>query len=152
MTSSENNVMESTALLNQKTNEESTSFKKYLTPKYAIAATATIALGALGVASQSSSLGRGQLKLGSSNATSNNKVVVRQSRLGAGSPQTISLHTGCSPLNKLPFDTSSDWTGKIGAKVVSKSMQSDSRFENAQNLQETSCGNYEGTVDLEVGE
>ena len=47
MTSSENNVMESTALLNQKTNEESTSFKKYLTPKYAIAATATIALGAV---------------------------------------------------------------------------------------------------------
>ena len=151
MTSSENNVMESTALLNQKTNEESTSFKKYLTPKYAIAATATIALGALGVASQSSSLGRGQLKLGSSNTTSN-KVVVRQSRLGNGSPRTISLHTGCSPLNKLPFDTSSDWTGKIGAKVVSKSMQSDFRFENAQNLQETSCGNYEGTVDLEVGE
>jgi hypothetical protein len=31
-------------------------------------------------------------------------------------------------------------------------MQSDFRFENAQNLQETSCGNYEGTVDLEVGE
>ena len=141
--------MESTTLLNKK-NEE-TSFKKYLTPKYAIAATATIALGALGVASQSSSLGRGQLKLGSSNTTSN-KVVVRQSRLGAGSPRTISLHTGCSPLNKLPFDTSSDWTGKIGAKVVSKSMQSDFRFENAQNLQETSCGNYEGTVDLEVGE
>ena len=151
MTSTENN-MESTTLLNKKTNEESTSFKKYLTPKYAIAATATIALGALGVASQSTSFSRGQLKLGSSNATSNNKVVVRQSRLGAGSPQTISLHTGCSPLNKLPFDTSSDWTGKIGAKVVSKSMQSDFRFENAQNLQETSCGNYEGTVDLEVGE
>lgn len=141
--------MESTTLLNKK-NEE-TSFKKYLTPKYAIAATATIALGALGVASQSTSFGRGQLKLGSSNTTSN-KVVVRQSRLGNGSPRTISLHTGCSPLNKLPFDTSSDWTGKIGAKVVSKSMQSDFRFENAQNLQETSCGNYEGTVDLEVGE
>ena len=150
---SKSDTMESTTLLNKKTNEESTSLKKYLTPKYAIAATATIALGALGVASQSSSFGRGQLKLGSSNTnTSNNKVVVRQSRLGAGSPQTISLHTGCSPLNKLPFDTSSDWTGKIGAKVVSKSMQSDFRFENAQNLQETSCGNYEGTVDLEVGE
>ena len=150
---SKSDDMESTTLLNKKTNEESSSLRKYLTPKYAIAATATIALGALGVASQSSSFGRGQLKLGSSNTnTSNNKVVVRQSRLGAGSPQTISLHTGCSPLNKLPFDTSSDWTGKIGAKVVSKSMQSDFRFENAQNLQETSCGNYEGTVDLEVGE
>ena len=153
MMTSKSDTMESTTLLNKKTNEESSSLKKYLTPKYAIAATATIALGALGVASQSSSFGRGQLKLGSSNTnTSNNKVVVRQSRLGAGSPQTISLHTGCSPLNKLPFDTSSDWTGKIGAKVVSKSMQSDFRFENAQNLQETSCGNYEGTVDLEVGE
>ena len=154
MMTSKSDNMESTTLLNKKTNEESSSLlKKYLTPKYAIAATATIALGALGVASQSSSFGRGQLKLGSSNTnTSNNKVVVRQSRLGAGSPQTISLHTGCSPLNKLPFDTSSDWTGKIGAKVVSKSMQSDFRFENAQNLQETSCGNYEGTVDLEVGE
>ena len=154
MTSSTENNMESTTLLSKKTNEDSTSFKKYLTPKYAIAATATIALGALGVASQSTSFGRGQSKLGSSNKnTSNDKVVVRQSsRLGAGSPQTISLHTGCSPLNKLPFDTSSDWTGKIGAKVVSKSMQSDFRSENAQNLQETSCGNYEGTVDLEVGE
>ena len=55
MTSSDK--MESTTLLNKK-NEESTSFKKYLTPKFAIAATATIALGALGVASQSSSFGR----------------------------------------------------------------------------------------------
>ena len=136
--------MESTTLLSKKTNEDSTSFKKYLTPKYAIAATATIALGALGVASQSTSFGRGQSKLGSSNKnTSNDKVVVRQSsRLGAGSPQTISLHTGCSPLNKLPFDTSSDWTGKIGAKVVSKSMQSDFRFENAQK--------FAGNVDAEI--
>jgi surface protein len=148
-----NNNMESTTLLNKK-NEE-TSFKKYLTPKFAIAATVTIGLGALGVSLSSSSSSFGRGRLGSSNSNSNKVVVsVRDTnaRLGAGSPRTISLHTGCSPLNKLPFDTSSDWTGKIGAKVVSKSMQSDFRFENAQNLQETSCGNYEGTVDLEVGE
>ena len=53
---------------------------------------------------------------------------------------------------KLPFDTSGDWTGKIGAKVVTKSMSNDFRFEDAAAMKETSCGNYEATVDVAVGE
>ena len=57
--------------------------------------------------------------------------------------QKFTLHTGCSPLNKLPFDTTTDFTGRVGAKIVTKSMSNEFLFEKGIAMSETSCGNYE---------
>jgi len=140
MTMNNNNSDESATLLRDDKENNATTrgggrFKTYAM----IGAAATLgAFGVLHAAQKSSSLTMGS--------------GVRRARLGAGGPQTVTLHTGCSPLNKLPFDASGDWTGAIGAKVVSKSMSSDFRYEAALDMVETSCGNYEATVDLAVGE
>ena len=140
MTTMNNNSDESATLLRDDKENNATTrgggrFKTYAM----IGAAATLAaFGVLHAAQKSSSLTMGS--------------GVRRARLGAGGPQTVTLHTGCSPLNKLPFDASGDWTGAIGAKVVSKSMSSDFRYEAALDMVETSCGNYEATVDLAVGE
>lgn len=139
MTMNNNSDESATLLRDDKENNATTRgggrFKTYAM----IGAAATLgAFGVLHAAQKSSSLTMGS--------------GVRRARLGAGGPQTVTLHTGCSPLNKLPFDASGDWTGAIGAKVVSKSMSSDFRYEAALDMVETSCGNYEATVDLAVGE
>jgi len=140
MTTMNNNSDESATLLQENNSSNATINGRWRFKTYAmIGAAATLgAFGVLHAAQKSSSLTMGS--------------GVRRARLGAGGPQTVTLHTGCSPLNKLPFDASGDWTGAIGAKVVSKSMSSDFRYEAALDMVETSCGNYEATVDLAVGE
>ena len=71
----------------------------------------------------------------------------RRAKLGAPETTTtttkFSLSTGCSPLNKLPFDTDSDFTGRVAAKIVTKGMSNDFLFEKGQDMKEVSCGNYE---------
>jgi len=109
---------------------------------------AAATLGAFGVlhhAAQSSS----------SMTTTMGRGGVRRARLGSvtiGSPQNLMLYTGCSPLEKLPFNKFGNWTGKMGAKVVTKSMSNDFLYETAQPMTEITCGNFEVTVDLAVGE
>ena len=140
---------ESASLLNTPANDDdgsSLTTTRFSTPKkYAAMAIGVVAgLGALGTMTRTTNAGNGTF-LGRA-------AVSGRPRLGDGSPQTLTLHAGCSPLAKLPFDTSGDWTGKIGAKVVTKSMSNDFRFEDAAAMKETSCGNYEATVDVAVGE
>ena len=50
-------------------------------------------------------------------------------RLGGASSGEFTLHTGCSPLNKLSYGFSG--AGTVGARMVSKSMSNDFRFEQA---------------------
>ena len=104
---------ESASLLNDDDDDGSTT--RFSTPKkYAAMAIGVVAgLGALGTMTRTTT-----------NA-GNGTFLARAPRLGAGGPQTLTLHAGCSPLAKLPFDTSGDWTGKIAAKVVTKSMSND---------------------------
>ena len=71
-------------------------------------------------------------------------------RLGASSGE-FTLHTGCSPLNKLSYGFSG--AGTVGARIVSKSMSNDFRFEQAVEMKEVSCGNYAiSDFSLEEGE
>ena len=71
-------------------------------------------------------------------------------RLGASSGE-FTLHTGCSPLNKLSYGFSG--AGTVGARMVSKSMSNDFRFEQAVEMKEVSCGNYAiSDFPLEEGE
>ena len=71
-------------------------------------------------------------------------------RLGASSGE-FTLHTGCSPLNKLSYGFSG--AGTVGARIVSKSMSNDFRFEQAVEMKEVSCGNYAiSDFPLEEGE
>ena len=68
-----------------------------------------------------------------------------------GSSNEFTLHTGCSPLGKLSYGF--EGAGTVGARVVSKSMSRDFRFEDAVEMTETSCGNYAiSSFSLEDGE
>ena len=52
----------------------------------------------------------------------------RRAKLGAPEAATttkFSLSTGCSPLNKLPFDTDSDFTGRVAASTCHQRMSND---------------------------
>ena len=72
-------------------------------------------------------------------------------RLGGASSGEFTLHTGCSPLNKLSYGFSG--AGTVGARMVSKSMSNDFRFEQAVEMKEVSCGNYAiSDFSLEEGE
>ncbi len=72
-------------------------------------------------------------------------------RLGGASSGEFTLHTGCSPLNKLSYGFSG--AGTVGARMVSKSMSNDFRFEQAVEMKEVSCGNYAiSDFPLEEGE
>ena len=51
-------------------------------------------------------------------------------RLGGASSGEFTLHTGCSPLNKLSYGFSG--AGTVGARIVSKSMSNDFLFEQAE--------------------
>ncbi len=70
-------------------------------------------------------------------------------RLGAAPTQTttITLTTGCSPIDKLTFSPGK-WKGIVGAKLVTKSMSNDFLFSKAQDMKEVSCGTYEGAFDI----
>ena len=79
----------------------------------------------------------------------------RRAKLGAPEAATttkLSLSTGCSPLNKLPFDTDSDFTGRVAAKIVTKGMSNDFLFEKGQDMKEVSCGNYEVDTSIALNE
>ena len=56
----------------------------------------------------------------------------RRAKLGAPEAATttkLSLSTGCSPLNKVPFDTDSDFTGRVAAKIVTKGCRTTSSLK-----------------------
>ena len=70
------------------------------------------------------------------------------SSLGENDQQKIYLGTGCSAsaLDKISFDLRDDWEGSVGAKFVSKKLSNDFLFENAIEMTQTSCGEYEIAV------
>ena len=68
-----------------------------------------------------------------------------------GAAQTITLGTGCSPLGTVSFDPTT-WTGVVGAKLITNSMSTDFRFENALDMTETSCGQYSVEYEMVQGE
>jgi hypothetical protein len=75
----------------------------------------------------------------------------RMNALLGAAPKTITLTTGCSPIDKLTFSPGK-WKGIVGAKLVTKSMSNDFLFSKAQDMKEVSCGTYEGAFDIKVQE
>ena len=59
-----------------------------------------------------------------------------------GSSNVIALSVACSPGMRIPFDVE-NYSGVVGAKLITKSMSSDFSFESGVDMTETSCGSYE---------
>ena len=59
-----------------------------------------------------------------------------------GSSNVIALSVVCSPGARIPFDVE-NYSGVVGAKLITKSMSSDFSFESGVDMTETSCGSYE---------
>ncbi len=59
-----------------------------------------------------------------------------------GSSNVIALSVACSPGVRIPFDVE-NYSGVVGAKLITKSMSSDFSFESGVDMTETSCGSYE---------
>ena len=78
------------------------------------------------------------------------------SALGAGKPlRTITLKTACSPVEALNFYDpvgAFDWAD-VEARIVTKGMHGDFRFEHAVKMTSTGCGTYTVTdVPIGIGE
>ena len=59
-----------------------------------------------------------------------------------GSSNVIALSVACSPGMRIPFDVE-NYSGVVGAKLITKSMSADFSFESGVDMTETSCGSYE---------
>ena len=70
------------------------------------------------------------------------------------SGMTISLHTGCSPHDKLPWtiEDRSEWGNEVGAKIIFKSDTNDFTFVRGLEMENAGCGSYHiHTDELFVG-
>ena len=70
------------------------------------------------------------------------------------SGMTISLHTGCSPHDKLPWtiEDRSEWGNEVGAKIIFKSDTNDFTFVRGLEMENAGCGSYQiHTDELFVG-
>lgn len=66
----------------------------------------------------------------------------------------VTLHTGCSPHEKLPWhiEDKSTWGQEVGAKIIFKSDTNDFFFERGVEMENVGCGSYSiETEDLLVG-
>ena len=66
----------------------------------------------------------------------------------------VTLHTGCSPHEKLPWqiEDKSTWGTEVGAKIIFKSDTNDFFFERGVEMENVGCGSYSiETEDLLVG-
>lgn len=54
----------------------------------------------------------------------------------------IILQTGCSPLDRLTFPKGTKFSDRVGAKIVTKSMSNDFKWDEAMEMKEVYCGAY----------
>jgi len=132
---------ESTPLIKTEKPNRSSSF--FFSTKFALGASAMVGVGMLALSGYSN-FGNGPL-------FAPHLSMGVGPKLGATAQQTITLGTGCSPLATVTFDPTT-WTGVVGAKLITKSMSNDFRFEDALDMTETSCGQYSVDLDMAQGE
>ncbi|CAL6315431.1 unnamed protein product [Bathycoccus prasinos] len=52
------------------------------------------------------------------------------------------LSTGCSPLSKLTFSTGETFSDRVGAKIITKSMDPDFKWDKGMEMTEVYCGTF----------
>ena len=68
-----------------------------------------------------------------------------------GDRVTVDLHTGCSPIDALPFQRPGFDFDTVQARFVSKKLSMEFMFEDSQPMTKVGCGHFRATVELSKG-